>query len=227
MVEIDQLRNLFLSANHRRKYPKGSIILMQSSKLEDAYFIDKGIVRVIDFDQNGEQRTVTIIAKNHIFPFSWLLADLPDSGAMYFYQAVTDVELYIADVGIVRDLVRNNALISWRFVDILAKSYMNAISRMQNLQKTKADEKVDFIIYYLAIMLGKKIGENKFEIDSIFTHHEIADLAGLSRESVSRQLNKAKYKKIIRKVNGKIFIDLNHLSQENMPIIFPIEAPRT
>jgi CRP-like cAMP-binding protein len=141
---------------------------------------------------------------------------------MYFYQAVTDVELYIADVEIVRDLVRNNALLSWRFVDILSKSYINAVSRLQNLQKTKVEEKVDFIIYYLAIILGKEVGENKFEIDSIFTHQEIADLAGLTRESVSRQLHKTKYKNIIRKENNKIYIDLNTLNRESMPVIFSI-----
>jgi CRP-like cAMP-binding protein len=222
MAESGQVRNLFELANHRRKYPKGSIILMQSSKVKEAYFIDKGIVRVVDFDQNGEQRTVTIIAKNHIFPFSWLLTSIPELGAMYFYQAVTDVELYIADVEIVRDLVRNNALLSWRFVDILSKSYINAVSRLQNLQKTKVEEKVDFIIYYLAIILGKEVGENKFEIDSIFTHQEIADLAGLTRESVSRQLHKTKYKNIIRKENNKIYIDLNSLDRASMPVIFSI-----
>jgi CRP-like cAMP-binding protein len=227
MAETDQLRNLFESANHRRKFSKGSIILMQTSKLEEAYLIDKGIVRVIDFDQNGEQRTVTILAKNHIFPFSWLLTSLPDLGAMYFYQAVTDVELFLADIEIVRDLVRNDALLSWRIVDVMAKSYINAVSRIQNLQKTKVEEKVDFIIYYLAVMLGKKIGENKIEVESIFTHQEIADLAGLTRESVSRQLNKSKYKQIIRKQNSKIYIDLKDLDIKTMPTIFPIQNPHT
>jgi CRP/FNR family cyclic AMP-dependent transcriptional regulator len=224
MVETDQLRKLFIDAKHRRTYPKGAIILMQSSFLEEAYLISKGIVRVVDFDQNGEQRTVTIITKNHIFPFSWLLTSLPSQGSLYFYQAVTDVELYLADVNIVRDLVRNNAQLSWRFVDILAKSYVNAMSRLQNLQKTKVEEKVDFVIYYIAVMLGKKIGENNYEVDSIFTHQEIADLAGLTRESVSRQLKKTKYNKIIHKDKGKIQLNLNYMDVSSMPAIFPVNS---
>jgi CRP/FNR family cyclic AMP-dependent transcriptional regulator len=222
MAESNQLKKLFLSANTRRKYTKGSIILMQNSNTDEAYLIEKGIVGVIDFDQNGEQRSITILSQDHIFPLSWLLTSIPDSGSLYYYKALTDVELYLNNIDTVRDFVRNNALLSWRFVDILAKSYVNAVSRIQNLQKTNVEEKIDFIIYYLAILLGKSIGENKYEIDGIFTHQEIADLAGLTRESVSRQLKKTKYKKIIIKSNGKILLDLSQLDIDAMPVVFPV-----
>jgi CRP-like cAMP-binding protein len=162
------------------------------------------------------------LSKDHIFPLSWLLTSIPDSGSLYYYKALTDVELYLNNIDAVRDFVRNNALLSWRFVDILAKSYVNAVSRIQNLQKTNVEEKIDFIIYYLAILLGKRIGENKYEIDGIFTHQEIADLAGLTRESVSRQLKKTKYQKIIIKSNGKILLDLSQLDIDAMPVVFPV-----
>jgi CRP-like cAMP-binding protein len=122
MAEINQLRQLFESANHRREYPKGAIIIMQGNALDEAYLIDEGIIRVIDFDQNGEQRTVALLTKNHIFPFSWLLNISPENGVLYYYQALTDAACYTADVKKVRDLVSGSASLSWRLIDMLAKN---------------------------------------------------------------------------------------------------------
>jgi CRP/FNR family cyclic AMP-dependent transcriptional regulator len=222
MAGTNQLRELFEKDNNRRHYPKGEIIIMQGNALDCAYLIESGIVRVIDFDQNGEQRTVALLTKHHIFPFSWLLSQTHEQGALYYYQALTNVTCYTANTDEVRDLVSNNTELAWKMVDILAKSYLNALSRLQNLQKTNVEEKVDFIIYYLAILLGKNIKGNKIEIDGNFTHQEIADLAGLTRESVSRQLKKEKYSHIIVKDSHGLMINLENLNTTNMPPIFMV-----
>jgi CRP-like cAMP-binding protein len=221
MTSTNHIRELFERDNNRRHYPKGEIIIMQGNSLEETYLIESGIVRVIDFDQSGEQRTVALITKHHMFPFSWL-SQIHGQGALYYYQALTNVTCYTTNTDKVRDLVGNNAELAWKMVDVLAKSYLNALSRLQNLQKTNVEEKVDFIIYYLAILLGKNTKGNKIEIDGTFTHQEIADLAGLTRESVSRQLNKVKYNHIIVKNNNGMMINLEHLNTTNMPPIFTV-----
>jgi CRP-like cAMP-binding protein len=222
-VETNQLRKTFESVNSKKVFPKGEIIIMQGNKVEDVYLIDEGIVRVADFDRNGEQRVVALLARDHVFPFSWLLNDRSDDGSLYYYQALTDVTCYTVGFEKVRNLVSGNAALSWRLIDVLTKSYFNALSRLQNLQKTNAEEKVDFIIYYLAVLMGKSSG-NKIVIDGGFTHQEIADLAGLTRESVSRQLKKSKYDKIISRSDGQVTINVNKLDTDSMPVLFKIGA---
>jgi CRP/FNR family cyclic AMP-dependent transcriptional regulator len=224
MAGTNQLRQLFESAHTRKVFAKGELVVMQGNTVEEAYLINSGIIRVIDFQENGEQHTLALLTKNHIFPFSWLLTRPSNLNAHYYYQAMTEVDCYIANIAHLKDLVGNNAEIAWALVDIVGKSYFNALSRLQNLQKTNVQEKVDFMIYYLAILLGKNQENNKIEIDSIFTHQEIADLAGLTRESVSRQLKKDKYDKIIYRENGKIFIDVNKLDIDSMPKLFKVGA---
>jgi CRP/FNR family cyclic AMP-dependent transcriptional regulator len=223
MAEFNHIRKLFVEVNSRRQFPKGAIIIMQGNALDEAYLIEEGIVRVIDFDRDGEQRTLALLTKNHIFPFSWLLSrPLEQDAAIYYYQAVTDIRCYSASINTVSELVSKDAALSWKTVDVLAKSYFNALSRLQNLQKTNVEEKVDFIIYYLATLLGKTTSGHKIEIESLFTHQEIADLAGLTRESVSRQLKKDKYKKIIIKKNNSMVINLERLNTSEMPPVFKV-----
>jgi CRP/FNR family transcriptional regulator len=222
MEQTNLLRKLFISDKRRRIYPKGTIIVTQGSKLDEAFFVEKGIIRVCDFDRQGSQHVAAILTKNNIFPFSWLISDLAHDKALYYYQAATEVTCYTVDTASARHLINSNAELSSLFLAMLTKSYFNSISRIQNLQKTNVEEKVDFIIYYLAVLLGKNTSEKIYELDASFTHQEVADLAGLTRESVSRQLKKNKYRRVIIKYDNVLRINLEPLNIDYMPPIFDV-----
>ena len=225
MAQSDELKDIFLSENRRILYPKGAIIVMQDSKLADAYSIHKGIVKVCDFDRQGSQNTIALLTKNHIFPFSWLVTGLAEDNALYYYQAATEVICYRANIDALRKLVSHNLSVATLLVNLITRSYINSVSRIQNLQKTNVEEKVDFIIYYLAILLGKQQEKNIYELETPFTHQDVADLAGLTRESVSRQFKKSKYQQVIqKKQKDGMTINLNNLDINNMPPIFGLET---
>jgi CRP/FNR family cyclic AMP-dependent transcriptional regulator len=222
MEQTNLLRKAFVSAKHKHVYPKGTIIVMQGTSLHEAFFIEKGIVRVCDFDRQGSQHIVAILTKNYIFPFNWLLDDMPSLKSLSYYQAATEVVCYTVDVEEAKRLINNDFELSSRLLNMMTKSYFNSISRIQNLQKTNVEEKVDFIINYLTILLGEKTSGKIYKLDSQFTHQDVADLAGLTRESVSRQLKKTKYKQMMMKKEGGMIIDLSGLSTDKMPPIFSV-----
>lgn len=224
MDRSQSLQRLFERANRLRRYPKGSIIIMQGGSLDEAYRIIAGLVKVYDIDSSGSQRTVALYAKGHIMPASWLLSEKPPGGALFFYEAFTEVQCYTLPRDELRAFIDNHPKIARFFADAATKAYLNATARIQNLQRSNVGERVDFILYYLAKILGQPSEQQgTYMLEIAVTHQIIADLAGLARESVSNQLKKAKYNKIFYKRDSGTLINISGLDTEAMPKLLPLK----
>jgi CRP/FNR family cyclic AMP-dependent transcriptional regulator len=224
MGHKNQLGQLFKSANRRRFYPKGSIIILQGSAVDEVYLITKGLVSVYSIDNSGNQHTVSLLSEDNIMPASWLLTDIGKEGAIFFYQAVIDTFCYSLHHDEILNYMRENAETCFQLLDVLTKSYINSTARIRTLQRSNVTEKIDFILYYIAQLYGNDVfNGGVVEINAPITHQEIADLAGLTRESISRQMSKPKYQQILQTRNGKTYIDLSSLDVQSMPKVYALK----
>jgi CRP-like cAMP-binding protein len=120
--------------------------------------------------------------------------------------------------------MRENAETCFQLLDVLTKSYINSTARIRTLQRSNVTEKIDFILYYIAQLYGNDVfNGGVVEINAPITHQEIADLAGLTRESISRQMSKPKYQQILQTRNGKTYIDLSGLDVQSMPKVYALK----
>jgi CRP-like cAMP-binding protein len=120
--------------------------------------------------------------------------------------------------------MRENVETCFKLLDILTKSYINSTARIRTLQRSNVIEKIDFILYYIAQLYGNNVLDGGIiEINAPITHQEIADLAGLTRESISRQMSKPKYQKILQTRRGKTYIDLSSLDVQSMPKVYTLK----
>jgi CRP/FNR family transcriptional regulator, cyclic AMP receptor protein len=213
---------LFEEENRQQSYPKGTVVVHQGGSTDFVYFITEGLIKVGDSDFRGEGRTLSIFSKGHVFPISWLLKDQPQEGTLYDYEAITPTKAYVMRREDLRTALDAHPQVYIQLVDVLVKTYVNAGARITNLQKTNVSERLEFVLYYLAMMLGGKSRQGIVNISIPITHQEIADLAGLSREAVSRELSKDKYDKIYQKVDHHTIINLNHLNLDNFSKVYPL-----
>lgn len=220
MSSGNPIYDLFRSANRKRQHAKGSAISLHGDPFEFVYYIEEGLVRVSDVDSAGVQRTVSIFSKGHIFPVVWPLNIKPDK-TIYDYHAITKTVIYRLPWSNMKDFMDKHTDFYKNLADVLTKSYVNASARVINLQKTNVRERVEFILYYLAVILGT-IKNGVAEIPVMLTQQEIADLAGLTRESVSHEMSKVRYKDVFWKAGNKSYIDLSKLRLEKMQKIFPV-----
>jgi CRP/FNR family cyclic AMP-dependent transcriptional regulator len=224
MGHENQLGQLFKSTNHRKFYPKGSIIILQGSAIDEVHLIIKGLVSVYSIDNSGNQHTVSLLSEDNIMPASWLLRDIGKDGAIFFYQAVIDTSCYSLHHDEILNYMRENVETCFKLLDILTKSYINSTARIRTLQRSNVIEKIDFILYYIAQLYGNNVLDGGIiEINAPITHQEIADLAGLTRESISRQMSKPKYQKILQTRRGKTYIDLSSLDVQSMPKVYTLK----
>jgi CRP/FNR family cyclic AMP-dependent transcriptional regulator len=224
MSQQNRLKQLFESANHSRFYPKGSMIFLRGSVVDEAYFIAKGLVKIYNIDNSGNQHTVALFSENHVMPISWPLLTSPQEGAIFYYQAIIDTECFALQRSELYKFLEMHSSVCFKLIDNLTKSYINSTARIQKLQHSNVAEKVDFILYYIAQLFGRKANSDDLvQINAPITHQEIADLAGLTRESVSRQMSKQKYHSIIYTKKGKTFINLQDIDTRSMPKVYSLE----
>jgi len=134
-------------------------------------------------------------------------------------MALSDSVTYSLPRQQVREALDANPLIYKSLADITSRAYINALYRIYNLQKTNVSEKVEFVFYYLATLLSVNKDEPAAEIQASLTHQDIADIAGLSRESVTHLLSKPRYQDVFWKKGGKSYINVTKLDTSNLPQI--------
>jgi CRP-like cAMP-binding protein len=99
----------------------------------------------------------------------------------------------------------------------LVRSYINLAGRIQNLEKSRVGERLEFLLFHLAVTLGYPDGEIT-RIDASITQEDIARLAGVTRESLSLEINQRDDRPYWRNSNST-YIDLGNIDSSYMPTV--------
>jgi CRP-like cAMP-binding protein len=217
-LQIPELVDFFKQINFVRVYPKGQVICEQDQPSEFVYMVTEGIVKAYDLDAVGTERTITNFAEKNIFPVTWLLHS-PPKKYLYFYEAFTNAKCYVAEAADLRNFIHEHPQLSMTVSDALAKNYINSIGRLQSLEKSHINERLAYVLYFLASKLGTKDGDI-VRINAVITQEDIARLAGVTRESMSHEINRVRSKKIIWRRRHSTYIDMNRIDSELIPKIF-------
>jgi CRP/FNR family cyclic AMP-dependent transcriptional regulator len=214
------LQRYFYEQGMRTYYPKHKIIILQGDSLGDVYFVIKGVYKIYNIDENGEERTITITGKDSIFPLSWQLINQPTNGAIFFYEAYTDLIAYKVNIARFKTMLRRNVDVIFYLLSASSEANIALESRVQSLQRSKIEEKTEFVLYYLAKRLGHSDDGHIFEIDKPITQQDIADLAGVNRETAARFLLGMYANRISWKRGIKYYIDIDKLHKKYISPVF-------
>ena len=212
------MRELFREQGYGQTYHKGHVICFQGDRFTQVFMVVSGIVKLYDIDETGSERTISFIAHPDVFPVIWLMRE-PPPVHLYYYEAVTDADCLMAPVEAARDFVSRRPAVLASLMDSLTQTYINSLGRVQNLEKSRLHERLEFVLYWLARRVGSVHGHIA-RIDAIVTQEDIARLAGVTRESMSLAINKLA-SGIIWREDHSTYIDLSKLPLNSMPTVFP------
>jgi CRP-like cAMP-binding protein len=194
------------------RYDKGERILRENETPAGIFFIQKGIVREYLISEEGNELSTILRPEGNLFPLRWAINNQPN---IYNYQTMNKVELWRAP----RDtffefLEKNPEVLMW-----ITKQVVNDVStlvyRMQHIVFGNAQAKVASVVLTVAKRFGKKDDSNdQLIVDMPLTHQQIADSAGVTRETASLEMKKLKEKGLITYQGRTIVImDLPALSK--------------
>ncbi len=185
-----------------RNYKK-DMVIMDENDLNHAglFVITKGAVKVTRNDTEGREIIITILGEYDYFgEMSLLDGENPSANVV----AMEDTELFHLGREQFMQLIQYNPKITYAILEGLIKRLRAADDKIKSLSLLKAEGKIITAIIQLAEISGI-MKQGLVEVDLPF-QHDIANIAGTSRETVSRVLHSLEKKGLVQLDGSKIRI---------------------
>lgn len=195
-----------LWANSRDvKYKKGEIIAKQGSFASHVVFLKKGLVKVY---LEGDQKDLIlkIVTNNHFISLSSVF----DGNDSFLYSVSTYIDSVatLINIDTFKQIIRSNAKFAAQVINLLNANTAQIYGRFYCLTRKQSHGRVADIIMCLSENI---FGSHSFRLN--LTRNDLADLTGLSSESVTRIFKEFKDSSIIELDNKDIkILDFQRLS---------------
>ncbi len=178
-----------------RHFKEKTPIIYQGEIPRCGFFLKKGIVKVYNLHANGNEQIVRFYGPGDFFPLPWLYSKVTTE--FYYYEAVEDCEVISVTKHDIETIVIPNAELSRYILDCVLRDQTALKLRIVSLEQPRANEKLQYTLYYLLYRYGKHVGKDMYVINMTLTHITLANLVGLTRETITTEINKLKRKGVI------------------------------
>jgi len=183
-MDVPKTIDNFFASYQLRKYTKGQILLLNWDDAKYVYYLISGRVKQYDVTHKGDEIILNTFKPPAFFPMSLAINQAPNP---YTYEAETDLELRQAPVKDVIAFLKAHPEVTF---DLLSRVYRGAdglLSRMAYLMASSAKRRLMFELLVACKRYGK---QTKHGFTLAMTETELAARAGLTRETVSREMKK-------------------------------------
>ncbi len=174
-------------------YKKGEIIFNEGEKGDTLHIIVKGRVKITKYTRQGKIKILAILNEKDNFGEMALLTEEARTATVETIDNVTTLSIAKEEF---RDILQTEPSISLQIIKTLCHRLAKADRDLKNFIAGNARVRIS------CVLLDFKDENNIIKL----THQEIADIAGLTRETTTRILNSLADNKIIETKNRKIFI---------------------
>lgn len=211
-TDISQNLSVFFSKYKTQKFKKGISLIRGGEDPACVYYLKKGYVKMSSIFANGSELTLNIFKPGTFFPAIWLIGGIDN---VYYYQTISTAQVIKAPKIETLDFLENNTGI---YHDLTKRLLIGLDGLLQNIQYLlygNSTSRVASAILVSAKRFGKRFKNGSVLIDLTLTHQEIANLAGIARETTSIIIKKFERSGIITQSHKKIIIlNLKRLESE-------------
>ncbi len=205
---IEKINNFF-TKYERHTYKKGEYLKTPDRQPEGIFCLQSGVVRCFAISKDGAELTINIFKPVSFFPVGWVINYASDN---YTYEAITDVEVFIAPKDEFETFLQDNPDVVYDLLKRIYRGLEGYFMRMESLLSGEPHFRTVVQLIIHTRRFGKKEGE-QYNVN--LTHSQLASLAGLSRETVTREIKKLEDKKLVA-YEGKqlIVLDIAKLEEQ-------------
>ena len=215
-VEINVLRNVPIFAELeerelekiaklgvRQKYKKGNVVVIEQESGAALFIIVSGKVKIVRMDEDGREVILSIFGPGEFFGEMSLLDGMARSASVI---ATEKSELLMIHRRDFLELLHEFPSVAISLLAELAMRLRKADMQIKSLSLKDAAGRVANVVLMLADDIGI-FRKGKVEIEDLPLQQDIANMAGTSRETVSRMLNMFVEKGQIQLDGSKITIN--------------------
>ena len=182
----DILKQIAETSN-MRSFEKGRYILTPHDEGELIYFLKEGEVEVYESTAEGKKMIIDILKPGDIFGYESIASDSGDAVREQFIKANKDVVLCIMPKSDFLALLEKKPELALRMIRELSGRLATTESRLRAAAFSNSETRVLQELERLYAQYGEE-KEGKRMLTRKFTHEELANLVGTTRETVTRTL---------------------------------------
>ncbi|MDI3317876.1 MAG: Crp/Fnr family transcriptional regulator [Bacillota bacterium] len=170
----------------RRQLAPSQVLFEQGEPVTDLFVIESGLIKAFVLTPGGRQQTINLLGAGEVVPHVGFL-----EGSTYpaTATALEPTTLWALGRDPLMALLRRDAQLAIRLLEITARRLAELQHRLQETALGDLRQRVAYALVRLASEHGR--GEGRWRtLPAGITHQEIANLAGVSRESVSRMMSR-------------------------------------
>jgi CRP-like cAMP-binding protein len=186
----------------RKVFEKNDVILLEEDAGTALFIILKGKVKITRSSIDGREVILNILSDSDFFGEMAILDGLNRSATVI---AIENSELFLIQRNDFLNLLKERPEVSIALLQELTKRLRSANMKIKALSLKDAEGKVASVILQLADDIGK-IQHGKVEIDKLPLQQDLANMAGTSRETISRTLHSFTKKGLIEIDGNKLKI---------------------
>lgn len=176
------------------KYDKNQMIIHADDIPSGIFYIKSGFVKMSAILENGREITINIFKTGAYFPMIWAITNIPNT---YYYKTVTTVELQRVPRDVLLEFMQKNPGMLFNLIERILRGVQGLLINIEHELSGDSYHRVIAALVLSAKRFGVKEKENAVIIDFPLTHQEIADITGITRETVSLSIEKLEKAKIV------------------------------
>lgn len=211
---MDQARQQILAFANQfpsRHISKKRTIFYQGEVPRAVYVIRSGLVRLYNITNEGEEKTIGYEGPGSAMPSAWLFGMSPVT--LYYYDAVNEVILHAIPRDTFRDKLDTDTHFSKALLQQYASLYVGSTMHINAIEQSRAQDKIVRILQYLVHRFGTQLSGDTYQLGIQFTHQDIANLIGSTRETVAIEFGKLTKKGYVSKKDRHYHVNLSILQQ--------------
>lgn len=168
-------------------YKKGEIILRPSDELNSVYYIQTGFVKSYYLFRDGRELTYNIFKSGSYFPMLSIIGNVNNS---YYYQTMTPTKIIKAPRQETLTYVKKDPEVLFELTSRIVVGLNGLLDNMKYLLFGSARTRVVSVLLISVNRFGEKMSNKQILIKLPLTHQDIANLAGITRETTSLEIEK-------------------------------------
>lgn len=193
-----------------RLIKKGEFVFFPNDCCKKVYLVKSGRIKVGAYSSYGKELIKWVLRTGELFGE---LAILGKQRHNEFAQALDDSEIYALPIELVRNLMQRDNQLNIELTQLVGERLVQAQNRLESQLFRDTRSRIIEFIRDLAVKHGQKVGFDTL-VKRFFTHQDIANITGTSRQTVTTILNELRTDNLIYFNRRKLLVrDIEKLNR--------------
>lgn len=191
----------FFGRYNKRSYSKGQVLILSGDTTDYVYQLLSGKVKEYDVTYRGDEIILNVFKAPAFFPMSLAINKTPNK---YIYEAESDIEIHQVPADEVVEFIKSNPDVMFDLLGRVYRGVDGLLGRMSFLMSGSAKSRLIYELIIESRRFGQLAKDGSYTID--INEKDLGARAGLSRETISREMHKLKDENLVEVLPKNIVI---------------------